>query len=311
MKNKKMIVQLSEGLGNQLFMYAHGYALSKNSGFKMIIDNVTGYERKKNLLRKHQKYMLDYFKLDTPLVKKDFLINSKYFFFLKKIIQLYDKISKKKTFYIEDRSIVNNKKIVNKLTRISPINLSNKFYVIGNYENPEYFNKYQNDIIKKFQIKEKFLNLHNPIINDLLNSNSVSIHLRRDKFSDQQGVSSQFLSQKSENYTNVSVAYTNKAITYFINNIKKPKFFIWSNNFDQIEKFTSQLKISDFVLVNNNDVINDFYLFNFSKHFIVSPSTFHWWGAWLNQNKKKICVRPSDINPSNNLNFWPKEWIKI
>ena len=91
-----MIVQLSEGLGNQLFMYAHGYALSKNSGFKMIIDNVTGYERKKNLLRKHQKYMLDYFKLDTPLVKKDFLINSKYFFFLKKIIQLYDKISKKK-----------------------------------------------------------------------------------------------------------------------------------------------------------------------------------------------------------------------
>jgi hypothetical protein len=27
--------------------------------------------------------------------------------------------------------------------------------------------------------------------------------------------------------------------------------------------------------------------------------------------ENKICVRPKNINPSNNKNFWPENWIKI
>ena len=55
----------------------------------------------------------------------------------------------------------------------------------------------------------------------------------------------------------------------------------------------------------------DFYLFSLCKNFIVGPSTFHWWGAWLNENQNKLCIRPKDINPSNNKDFWPKDWISI
>ena len=80
---------------------------------------------------------------------------------------------------------------------------------------------------------------------------------------------------------------------------------------NNIHEFTDRLNISNFKLIKNNDVINDFYLFKFSKHFIVGPSSFHWWGAWLNNNKNKICVRPSKINPSNNSGFWPEDWISI
>ena len=40
-----------------------------------------------------------------------------------------------------------------------------------------------------------------------------------------------------------------------------------------------------------NDVINDFNLFKYAKHFIVGPSTFHWWGAWLNNSPNKIDER--------------------
>ena len=50
----------------------------------------------------------------------------------------------------------------------------------------------------------------------------------------------------------------------------------------------------------------------YSKHFIVGPTSFHWWGAWLNQNPDKICLRlPEDLNPSNNKDFWPESWITI
>ena len=82
--------------------------------------------------------------------------------------------------------------------------------------------------------------------------------------------------------------YINKAINYFNNKIDNPKYFIWSNDHENINVFTKNLIISDLQLVQTKDVINDFFLFSFSKHFIVSPSSFHWWGAWLNTNESKI-----------------------
>ena len=103
--------------------------------------------------------------------------------------------------------------------------------------------------------------------------------------------------------------YIKNAVLYFEKKIKNPQFFIWSNNFSDLDKIFDKKK---FIFIENNSTAIDFYLFNFAKHFIVSPSSFHWWGAWLNTNKEKICVRPPDaLNPSTNLNFWPDDWKKI
>ena len=58
-------------------------------------------------------------------------------------------------------------------------------------------------------------------------------------------------------------------------------------------------------------MITDFSLLNECNNFIVGPTSFHWWGAWLNNNANKICIRPSNINPSKNKDFWPSNWIEI
>ena len=68
---------------------------------------------------------------------------------------------------------------------------------------------------------------------------------------------------------------------------------------------------SGFATTSDKVFANDFYLFKFAKHFIVGPSSYHWWGAWLNENKNKICLRPANLNPSNNKKFWPDKWINI
>ena len=152
----------------------------------------------------------------------------------------------------------------------------------------------------------------NPLISKLQNSNSISIHIRQNRFSDQRGLTkNKFFTSKSKSFTDESIMYINKAINYFNNKIDNPKYFIWSNDHENINVFTKNLIISDFQLVQTKDVINDFFLFSFSKHFIVSPSSFHWWGAWLNTNESKICLYPANLNPSNNIDFWPKEWISL
>ena len=308
---KKIIVQISEGLGNQLFMYAHGFSLSKRLNRNIFIDNITGYNRKKNRLRSHQKYLLDHFTLNTPLIKNDFIINNNLFNIPKKIMLLLDNLKQKKSFYLETKYKINKTKQVSKLVKINSIDLANKIYVIGNFENYDYFKENKNELLKLFTLKKKYVDHKNSFIDKLQNSNSVSIHIRRGRFSDQSSSNNIDLIKKSNDFTNNTINYINRAIEYFNKTINNPKFFIWTNDINDINEYTKRLNTNNFTIVTGNNSINDFYLFKFSKHFIVGPSSFHWWGAWLNQCENKICVRPSDINPSNNTNFWPKEWIPI
>ena len=86
--------------------------------------------------------------------------------------------------------------------------------------------------------------------------------------------------------------------------------FLWSNDFDGLNYYFNPADFT-YIKFEKNKSLNDFNLFRYSKHFIVGPTPFHWWGAWLNENKNKICIRPSNINPSNNSDFWPKKWISI
>ena len=289
-------------------MYAHSFALSKKFNYDLYIDNISGYQKSKNLLRNHQVYMLNNFNLIGTENFNDLLVNNYFSFIFRKFFLTLDKLKTKKTFHLE---LKNKTKIINETTPFKPSELVNKIYVAGNFENQIYFKDYRNDLIKIFKPKKEKIDLENPLISQLQNSNSVSIHIRRDRFSDQKGLSNKLLALKSKSFTDESIIYINKAINYFNNKINNPKYFIWSNNHTNIDDFTKNLIISDFKLVESVDVINDFYLFNFSKHFIVSPSSFHWWGAWLNTNNNKICLFPANLNPSNNLNFWPKEWVSM
>lgn len=47
---KKLCVEISENLGNQMFMYANGYALSKKLGRELYVDNDSAYIKKKALV---------------------------------------------------------------------------------------------------------------------------------------------------------------------------------------------------------------------------------------------------------------------
>ena len=311
MKDRKIIVQISEGLGNQLFMYAHALSLSESLNRKLEIDNTTGYKRKKNLLRKHQQYSLNNFNLSAPLANDDFLINNNYYNLLKKLFLFIDIFKKKKTFYIEIKKKINGFKVVNQLTKFDNNELDDKIYILGNFENSKYFNNIRSKLLRDFTLKNQYIDFNNPLINKLKDSNSISIHIRRDRFSDQIGYESEVLKKQSIKFTNEIIEYINRAVLFFNNKINNPRYFLWTNNMDQIENLSKKINVANLTFVKSYNDINDFNLFKYSKHFIVGPSSFHWWGAWLNEYKDKICVRPSNLNPSNNVNFWPDEWISL
>jgi hypothetical protein len=297
--SKKIIVRIAEGIGNQLFMYAHAYALSKKINYDLYIDNTSGYFQKKNI----RSYELDKFNINTSLSDKKYRFDNFLLNLNRNLLKKIDIYKTNKSFLIESK---NRNKITNYYDA-AKLNFSDILYVEGYYETEKYFKDFTNDLKKKFIINEKYLEKNNKYIDLVKNSNSVSISVRQHRFSERRQINY----SKSIKFVQNTVNYINKAVIFFKNKIPNAKFFIWSNDFTGLNEYFGE---NEFIFIkdNTNKSINDFNLFKYAKHFIVGPTSFHWWGAWLNQNRNKICVRPPDnLNPSNNKDFWPESWIKI
>ena len=307
---KKLIIQIAEGLGNQLFMYAFAYSLSKKLNYNLYIDNKSGYSRNKNLLRDHQFYMLNNFNITSNIAPANLIYDTPFKLFLKKFKLFFDNFLKKKKFLIEEQIRMKNKKIVQEFINLDKSKVSDSLYLQGNFENHKYFFEYKDDLCKIFTPKNELIEKSNTLIDKIKNSNSISLHIRRNRFSDQHKFKTSENIQKSDIFVENIINYINNSIDFIETKVSNPEYFIWSNDHIDINNVLSKLKIKKYTIVNNN-VINDFNLFRYCKHFIVGPSSFHWWGAWLNNNPNKICIRPSKINPSNNKNFWPDDWMSI
>jgi hypothetical protein len=77
---KKIITKISEGLGNQLFMYANSYAISKKKSFDFYIDSFSGYYQNKH----NYMFFLDNFNITSKKASKNFIFDSNYKNLLKK-----------------------------------------------------------------------------------------------------------------------------------------------------------------------------------------------------------------------------------
>ena len=312
MTKENLILRLSNELGNQLFMYAAGYSFAKKLNRNFYIDNETAFRLKKNI----SSYALDEFNIKGLIAPKSLKFLHINGYLKRKFLLKIDKIKKKKKFYVEHK----NKE---KITFFDDKFLENKFsenlFLEGHFESEKYFEKYKNEIIDQYDFQLKDFYSQNKFYNQILNSNSVAICIRQNRFSEKLRKINSSDINKSKEYSLEQVKYVKNAIKYIKDKISNPKFFIWSNNFEGLNEFFPS---EDFTHIRNNQMLEmgrrpllDLFLMTQAKHYIVIPSSFNWWGAYLSKNKNKIIVRPDQKNFTNfkvnNLDFWPDHWIKI
>jgi len=295
-----IIAKISEGLGNQLFMYANAYAISKKFDYNLCLDLYSGYY--KNNIR---SFMLNNFNITSNMAPSDWIFSNGYRNLIKKIKIKYEFFKKKKSFLFEPKDKY-------KLTKFSSIklnNFDNKIYIDGNFESEKYFLDYRKDLLNQFSFKKDMSN--NKYLDIIRKHNVVSISVRQNRYSERMSNKfDQYSISKSQDFVAKTVDYIYQSIKFIKSKVHNPKFLLWSNDFTGLEKY---FPTNEFLYVINPEdkILNDFYLLTQCKYFIVGPSTFSWWGAWLSNNESKICIRPKNINPSNNLDFWPESWISI
>ena len=69
----------------------------------------------------------------------------------------------------------------------------------------------------------------------------------------------------------------------------------------------------NYVNASIDKTILGLYLLTNCKHYVVTGSSFNWWGAWLSANQNKIIIRPSNFKnfTFNNKDLWPENWLSV
>ena len=275
--------------------------MAKSLGYELFIDNFSAYKK-----LKIRSYLLGNFKISAKIAEKKYMVDTIDKYLKYKILKKIDFLKKNKRFLVEQKYKNKETYFINNLNK----NFSHELFVEGHYESEKYFSKYKVDLIKEFKIKninqnELFINP-----NEIKNSNSVSVALRFNRF-DEKDTTNQIKRDKSELFIKLTLEYIRKGINFYKTKINNPKFYIFANDTKNLNHYFREENVK-IINHDNNKIINDFHLSSLCKHFIVGPTTFHWWSAYLGEETNKICVRPpDDLKFSSNKDIYPDNWIKI
>ena len=303
MKNK-LIVRLSNNLGNQMFMYASAYVFAKKLNRDFFYDDETAYQSS-NLY----KYNLDIFKISSTKAPDNLKFLNKSGYIKRKFLKYFDNFYSSKMFYVEPRDRNKNTSFNDK---ILSGNFRDKLFVEGHFESEKYFNSHIDEIKSEFSFKNYKSFENNQTFKDIKNSESISICIRQNRFSERKRAITSKDDENSLIFTKDQVKYIEKSINLIKSKVTNPKFFLWSNDLKGLNNYFPD---NQFTFVSTNKVDYDLFLMSQSKHSIVIPSSFNWWGAWLGKSSKSIVIRPSNDHFSNfnvnNKDFWPKDWLVV
>ena len=173
--SENLIIRISNGLGNQLFMYASAYGMSKKLNRKLLIDNESSFKSTKNI----SDYLLNNFNITSEIASDRYKFKSLYGYLKRKFLLKTDLFRKKKFFYIEKKNL---KKITNYNDDFLNKFFNNNMYVEGYFESEKYFFNYKNSLLNEFKFKNPDIYQNNLYFNNITKSNSVALCIRQNRY---------------------------------------------------------------------------------------------------------------------------------
>jgi len=291
-----IIIKISGGLGNQMFQYAFGLALTKYLDTEFKID-VMHYEEKKLRLFELSLFEINFKTAAESEINLYPVYNIPFWSKLRrKILGLI-----KPRYYFVENGLQYHPEV---------FKLSKNTYLRGFWQDERYFLSLENEIREKFKFKPSVCRTENKLVSEkIANTNSVSIHIRR----------SDYANDKSVLALNgiLPIGYYYKAIELISGKVDQPHYFIFSDEPDWVLQHFNIQSISTIVSINNGKYsYEDMRLMSLCKHHIIANSSFSWWGAWLNPSKDKIVIAPNQWYADPIVNkqvkqIVPASWIKI
>jgi hypothetical protein len=288
--NNFIIVSLMGGLGDQINQYIFGQVLSEKLNCKLIFD--TTYYKKKQI---HFRIQITKFKIDRSVKFENELFRLPF-----RIIQynrfwprfIFDNLigrflfKKKIKFFFYDYwhypFLKNNYKF------------KKNSYYFGYWHSLPFFKEKLLKIKKEFILKKENKNFKN--VKSKITKSCIAIHIR----------GGDFLNNAHAHILDNN--YYSEGINYFIKKIKKPIFYVFTNDKIHSETLLNKIKKNVNIKYISNFNLKDFEEFELMrcfKNLIIANSTFSWTASYMNHNSDVKIISPK-ICDNKYKNYDPK-----
>lgn len=288
-------VRLKGGMGNQMFEYAAGRALAIRNNTELVLDLTYLSDRTPRPKRWHftfREYDLDVFSLSATLEKKDALPLS--FLGTAGIIfqgiwhKIYKPRGRERSFQFDPAF------------RTFP----DGTYLDGFWQSPKYFEGYEEIIRNDFTLKNALSEHIEKKANEIANTESVCVHLRRGDF------------LKVALHTVCDAAYYERGIAEIASSASIQKIYVFSDDIAWCRENVSFGYPTEFVGDEYAGEKNTghLHLMRQCKYFVIANSSFSWWAAWLSSREGKKVIAPKRwfSDPSiDTSDIMPSSWLRI
>lgn len=267
-----IILQMSGGLGNQMFQYAC-YLKLKSIGKEVKFDDVSSY-RTGNA----RPVQLAVFDIIYPRASQEEVIAMR-----DASRSLRDRVRRK----IHGRKL--KQYIEADYSYDEHIYDLDDTYLIGYFQSEKYFKDLEDEVRRTFVFRRDLINDANRRLGSCIDGlkNSASIHIRRGDYINSDG---------ADIYKDICTdEYYDSAVKYILEKHPDTVFYLFTNDLSWGEYFKNTHSDIELNVVTGNTEYSgylDMYLMSRCRHHIVANSSFSWWGAWLGASEDSLVVAP-------------------
>jgi hypothetical protein len=283
-----IVVSMAGGLGNQLFQYAAGRALSLRLGLPLTLD-LSFFDR-----RRHRRYGLASLALaehtviappDGGLLQREM---RQWTSSLKRCLGLSPRRYSEPHFHFDHR--------FHEIRE--PVTL------VGGYQSEKYFSDAADSIRSELTPPPAEDELSVRLAREMVSQPSCAVHVRRGDY---------ISSEKNRSlYASCGITYYSQAVESIPDDCT---LYVFSDDMDWVRKHLHLRR--PMVLVESGeprDVLADLWLMSQAEHHIIANSTFSWWGAWLKTRAGLVCSPQHWFTASSGMDdrdLVPSGWIRL
>lgn len=288
-------VALYGGMGNQMFQYAMGRALSLRAGLPLCFD-FYGFEFDAHYQR---KFELDCFALSSFARARHprlFRVART----LRRSAEIWPGISR----LGGSRIVVEDSKVVNP----GKLRAAGGSYVMGYWQNENHFSDVSGVIRADFSLSKGFTEQNRKIAEEISRCpEAVAIHVRR-----LHGVPASAAATTTGKTTSVlslQPDYYAAAVKMLRSKLRSPEFFVFSDHPQWARESLSLDGHAHFLDNDRGPDREDMLLMARCRHHVVANSSFSWWGAWLAGHDGQIVIAPKGAHKY--LPDIPTNWFSV
>ena len=294
-----IIIRMTGGLGNQMFQYAL-YLKLCSMGREVKFDDITEYE-----LPNARPVMLWVFGISYPKATKDEVdrITDGY---LKLTHKIRRKLFGRKSLEYPEKDCNYDEQVLQR----------DPAYLTGYFQSEKYFQGVEDTVRRAFTFTDRIWkkldrvtkNKINDYLKQIQGSNSVSVHVRRGDYLEEDGIYGGICTEE----------YYKRAIAYMEMCFSDVRFYLFSNEPLWVKDWICRNygeNTGRFVVVEGTAEETgylDLFLMSQCKSHIIANSSFSWWGAWLGSSKDKKVIAPASwVNGRQQRDIYTDGMIRI